>query len=100
MVIGEKAGEKPMERTIIPGLEAIKQWMQAAHCMPNPWVSLRCDQLIPVNKAVNEKEQLEKRTGGGGKKSSNGRKFAQSCHPALSLYPQLSVSFPRDSCFH
>jgi hypothetical protein len=28
--------------------------------MPNPWVSLRCDQLIPVNKAVNEKEQLEK----------------------------------------
>jgi hypothetical protein len=34
--------------------------MQAAHCMPNPWVFLRCDQLIPVNKAVNEKEQLEK----------------------------------------
>jgi hypothetical protein len=28
--------------------------------MPNPWVSLRCDQFIPVNKAVNEKEQLEK----------------------------------------
>jgi hypothetical protein len=28
--------------------------------MLNPWVSLRCDQLIPVNKAVNEKEQLEK----------------------------------------
>jgi hypothetical protein len=28
--------------------------------MPNPWVSLRCDQLIPVNKAMNEKEQLEK----------------------------------------
>jgi hypothetical protein len=28
--------------------------------MPNPWVSLRCDQLILVNKAVNEKEQLEK----------------------------------------
>jgi hypothetical protein len=27
--------------------------------MPNPWVSLRRDQLIPVNKAVNEKEQLE-----------------------------------------
>jgi hypothetical protein len=23
-------------------------------------VSLRCDQLIPVNKVVNEKEQLEK----------------------------------------
>jgi hypothetical protein len=34
--------------------------MQAAHCMPNPWVSLRCDRLIPVNNAVNEKEQLEK----------------------------------------
>jgi hypothetical protein len=30
--------------------------------MPNPWVSLRRDQLIPVNKAVNEKEQLEKGT--------------------------------------
>jgi hypothetical protein len=28
--------------------------------MPNPWVSLRHDQLIPVNKAVNEKEQLKK----------------------------------------
>jgi hypothetical protein len=28
--------------------------------MPNPWVFLRCDQLIPLNKAVNEKEQLEK----------------------------------------
>jgi hypothetical protein len=28
--------------------------------MPNPWVSLRHDQLIPVNKAVNKKEQLEK----------------------------------------
>jgi hypothetical protein len=25
--------------------------------MPNPWVSLRCDQHIPVNKAVNEKGQ-------------------------------------------
>jgi hypothetical protein len=28
--------------------------------MPNPWVSLRRDQLIPVNKAVNKKNQLEK----------------------------------------
>jgi hypothetical protein len=28
--------------------------------MPNPWVSVRRDQLIPVNKAVNEREQLEK----------------------------------------
>jgi hypothetical protein len=34
--------------------------MQAAHCMTNPWVSPRHDKLIPVNKAVNEKEQLEK----------------------------------------
>jgi hypothetical protein len=34
--------------------------MQAAHCMPNTWVSLRSDQLIPVNKVVNDKEQLEK----------------------------------------
>jgi hypothetical protein len=28
--------------------------------MPNPWVSLTRDQLIPVNKAVNNKAQLEK----------------------------------------
>jgi hypothetical protein len=28
--------------------------------MPNPWVSLRRDQVTPVNKAVNKKEQLEK----------------------------------------
>jgi hypothetical protein len=28
--------------------------------MPKPGVSLRRDQLIPVNKAMNEKEQLEK----------------------------------------
>jgi hypothetical protein len=34
--------------------------MKDAHCMPNPWVSLRCDPLIPVNKGVNKKEQLEK----------------------------------------
>jgi hypothetical protein len=38
--------------------------------MPNPWVSLRCDQLIPVNKAVNKKEQLKKRAGGGKKVAS------------------------------
>jgi hypothetical protein len=34
--------------------------------MPNPRVSLRSDQLIPVNKEVNEKEQFGKRDGGGG----------------------------------
>jgi hypothetical protein len=28
--------------------------------MRTPWLSLRCDQLIPVNKVVNKKEQLEK----------------------------------------
>jgi hypothetical protein len=28
--------------------------------MSNPWVSLRHDQLIPVHKAVNKKERLEK----------------------------------------
>jgi hypothetical protein len=27
--------------------------------MPSPCVSLRCDQLIPINKEVNKKEQLE-----------------------------------------
>jgi hypothetical protein len=101
MVIREKAGKKPVEHTIIPGQEAIYITKDASRTLhAKPLGSLRRDQLIPVNKAVNEKEQLEKRTGGGGKKSSNGRKFAQSCHPALSLYPQLSVSFPRDSCFH
>jgi hypothetical protein len=36
--------------------------------MPNHLVSLRRDQLIPVSKAVNKKEQLEKRVGGGEKK--------------------------------
>jgi hypothetical protein len=34
--------------------------------MPNPWVSPRHDQLILVNKAVNE--PLEKGDTGGGKK--------------------------------
>jgi hypothetical protein len=38
--------------------------------MPNPRVSLRRDQLIPVNKAVNEKEQLEK-----GLKEEEGKKY-------------------------
>jgi hypothetical protein len=28
--------------------------------MPNPWVSLRWDQLIAVNQVLNVKEQLEK----------------------------------------
>jgi hypothetical protein len=28
--------------------------------MPKPWVSPRHDHLIPVNKAVNKKEQLGK----------------------------------------
>jgi hypothetical protein len=28
--------------------------------MQNPWASLRCEQLIPVKKAVNKKEQLGK----------------------------------------
>jgi hypothetical protein len=55
MVNGRKSGEKPVERTMKPGREATLQWMQEARCMPNPWVSLRHDQLIPVNKAVNKK---------------------------------------------
>jgi hypothetical protein len=36
--------------------------------MPNPWVSLRHDQFIPVNKTVNKKEQLEKGLVGGEEK--------------------------------
>jgi hypothetical protein len=31
--------------------------------MPNPWVSLRHDKLIPVNKAVNKKRTIGKRVG-------------------------------------
>jgi hypothetical protein len=42
---------------------------------PNPGVSLRRDQLIPVNKAVNKKEQLEKRAGGGGEKRYTSHKI-------------------------
>jgi hypothetical protein len=38
--------------------------------MPNPWVSLRQDKLIPVNKAVNEKRKIGKRVGGGGEKNA------------------------------
>jgi hypothetical protein len=34
--------------------------MKDTHYMPNPWVSLRHNQIIPINKVVNEKEQLEK----------------------------------------
>jgi ribosomal protein L21E len=45
--------------------------------MPNPWVSLRCDKLIPVSKAVNEKEQLEKRLEEEDKKVS--RRFHNPC---------------------
>jgi hypothetical protein len=37
--------------------------------MPNPWVSVRHDQPVLVNKAVNEKEQLEKGLGRGGEKN-------------------------------
>jgi hypothetical protein len=46
--------------------------------MPNHRVYLKCDQLIPVNKAVNEKEQLEKGSGGGGgEKRIRRRMFSQ-----------------------
>jgi hypothetical protein len=55
-----ETSEKPMEHTIIPGREAIYIQMEAAHCIPNPWVPLRHDQLIPVNKVMNKNEQLEK----------------------------------------
>jgi hypothetical protein len=37
--------------------------------MPTPWVSLRLDQLIPVNKAVNKKEQLKKELKDGERKN-------------------------------
>jgi hypothetical protein len=53
MVFGKKAGEKPLERTIIP--TDVRRKLLA-----KPWVSLRRNQLIPVNKAVYEKEHLEK----------------------------------------
>jgi hypothetical protein len=41
--------------------------------MPNPWESLRCDQLIRVNKAANEKEQWEK--GWRGRKEKTFKKY-------------------------
>jgi hypothetical protein len=34
--------------------------MLDAHCMPNPWLSIRCEEVILVNKMVYVKEQLEK----------------------------------------
>jgi hypothetical protein len=38
--------------------------------MPNPWLSLRCDQLIPVRKQGSEQERtIGKRAGGGEEKN-------------------------------
>jgi hypothetical protein len=53
--------------------------------MPNPWVSLRRDQLITVNKAVKEKEQLEKGLEEEVKKKINRSLFSAiiTCHCAL-----------------
>jgi hypothetical protein len=36
--------------------ENMRSGNPALHCMPNHWMSLRHDQLIPVNMAVDEKE--------------------------------------------
>jgi hypothetical protein len=70
MVIGEKAGEKPHGAHHNTWARSYLTTDVRSHCMPNPWVSLRRDQLIPVNKAVNKKEQLDKRAGGGGGKKA------------------------------
>jgi hypothetical protein len=55
------------EENGLPGQEDITRQMQDADCIPNPWESLRRDQLTQVNKAADKKEQLEKGTEGGGK---------------------------------
>jgi hypothetical protein len=56
----------------------------------NPWVSLRRDQLIPVNTALNEQEQLEK--GGGGKKGIYFQiAFLQVPDVGVTPLPRLSV---------
>jgi hypothetical protein len=61
MVIGEKAGENPVERTICNTWTRSYLTTNVSRTLhAKPWVSLRRDQLIPVNKAVNKKEQLEK----------------------------------------
>jgi hypothetical protein len=63
--------------------------------MPNPLVSLRRDQLIPVNKAVNEKEQLDKRAGGGGGKKCLKNDFflAKSCLTYLEQILLIATRF-------
>jgi hypothetical protein len=59
MVIMKKDGKKPGSAPKYLE-EKLTYNGRRQGCRPNPWVSLRCDQLIPVNKAVNEKEQSEK----------------------------------------
>jgi hypothetical protein len=61
--------------------------------MPNPWVSLRRDQLIQVNKAVNEKEQLEKGLEEEEKRiaSSWSRNLAQDRATCKSLFVQTDL---------
>jgi hypothetical protein len=46
--------------------------------MPNPWVSLSCDQLIPVIKTVNKKVQLGKALEEG--KKYNGSYVDRKCN--------------------
>jgi hypothetical protein len=48
----------PVECTIISGQET----MSAAHCMPNPWVSLRFDQLYnPGQQGGEQKRTIGKK---------------------------------------
>jgi hypothetical protein len=49
-----------LERTIYLDEKLSNSRCKLHTACQKPWVSLRRDQLIPVNKVVNEKEQLEK----------------------------------------
>jgi hypothetical protein len=55
---GGKGRQEAWEHTIPEKLPYIRRTLRTLHA--NPWVSLRRDQLILVNKVVNNKEQLEK----------------------------------------
>jgi hypothetical protein len=59
--------------------------------MPNPWLSLRRDQLIRVNKAVNEKEQLEKGLEEGEK--INFRPILSPCCQLIFHFPAVCTTF-------
>jgi hypothetical protein len=68
--------------------------------MPNPWVSLRHDQLIPVYKTVNEKEQLEKGLEEEDKKCSIGENSPNLVTLPLALFFTFSRFFFFIFCYN